>query len=77
MKRHLTKTEELIVNLKLQGFSKTEIAEIVFRSPHTIRTHINNAYAKLGVHSDIELSNWYLENILSIGIKKLLQDKLK
>ena len=77
MKRSLTKTEELIVNLKLQGFSKTQIAEMLFRSPHTIRTHINNAYVKIDVHSDIELSNWYLENVLSIGIKKLLQDKLK
>ena len=72
----LTKIEELTQRLKLQGLSRKEIAEKVFRSHYTIRTHINKAYAKIDVHSDIELSNWYLENILSIGIKKLLEDKL-
>ena len=77
MSHLLSKTEDQIVRLKLQGLSQKEIAERVFRSPDTIRTHINKAYKKAGVHKSDHLHNWYLETILNIGIKKLLQEEPK
>ena len=77
MNPHLSKVEDQIVRLKLQGLSQKEIAERVFRSPHTIRTHINKVYEKVGAHNSDQLHNWYLENILEIGIRKLLQEETK
>ena len=34
-----------------QGRSKTYIAEQLYLSENTVRTHAKNAYAKMGVHS--------------------------
>lgn len=69
----LTTTEHQVVKLKLQGLSRKEIAGQLFRSPGTIQRHFQNVYAKIHVQNEIELYNWYLENVLQIQVKKLLQ----
>lgn len=69
----LSKTEERIVRLKLQGLSQKEIGCKTFNSQFTIQGHLRNIYRKTEVHNEIELYNWWLENRLHIDIKKILQ----
>ena len=69
----LTKTEDQVIRLKLQGFSRKEIAALTFHSTGTIQRHFQNVYEKLNIQNEIELYNWYAENILDINIRKMLQ----
>ena len=69
----LTKTEDQVIRLKLQGLSRKEIAESTSRSTGTIQRHFQNVYAKLKIQNEIELYNWYAENILDINIRNILQ----
>lgn len=50
----LTKREVTILHFLSEGHTKKRIAAEIFRSPHTIDTHLRNVYAKLHVHSGIE-----------------------
>ncbi len=69
----LTKTEDQVIRLKLQGFSRKEIAALTFRSTGTIQRHFQNVYEKLNIQNEIELYNWYAENILDINFRQLLK----
>jgi DNA-binding CsgD family transcriptional regulator len=40
-----------ILALYSEGLSANEIADIFVISPHTVRTHVKNAYRRLGIHS--------------------------
>ncbi len=48
---HLTPRQSEILALVAQGHTNASIAEILSVSPHTVRTHLENAYASLGVHN--------------------------
>ncbi|WP_442264466.1 LuxR C-terminal-related transcriptional regulator [Tenacibaculum sp. ZS6-P6] len=54
-KEQLTKTENLITALLVEGFSRKEIADKLSVSLHTIHTHIKNIYKKTGVNKVSEL----------------------
>jgi len=43
--------ELTILALYSEGLSAAEIADIFVISPHTVRTHVKNAYRRLGIHS--------------------------
>jgi DNA-binding CsgD family transcriptional regulator len=43
--------ERAILELYADGLSTREIAEVLVISPHTVRTHVRNALARLAVHS--------------------------
>ena len=45
--RGLTKSESQIMQMVLQGMKNAEIAEKLFISKATLKTHLNNAYKKL------------------------------
>ncbi len=45
----LTKREEVLLSLLEKGASNKEIAEQECISVNTVKTHISNCYAKLGV----------------------------
>ena len=47
----LSDRERQILQLLVDGRTKTQIAEQIFLSPHTIDTHIRNIYAKLHVNN--------------------------
>ncbi len=47
--------EQEIIALLLKGLSNREIAEKLFISPNTVKTHIKNIYAKLGVSNRVLL----------------------
>jgi len=60
----LTPAELDIVLWMSRGYvDLDEIAEKLFRSPHTIRTHLSNVYTKLGVHSRDQLLACLLRRI--------------
>jgi DNA-binding CsgD family transcriptional regulator len=52
----LTDSELTVVNLIAQGATNRSVAEQLRVSPHTVRAHLRNAFAKLGVGSRVELS---------------------
>ena len=51
----LTIQEKKIMELVIEGKSSTDIAQLLFRSVHTIKTHRKNMLHKLGVSNSIEL----------------------
>jgi DNA-binding CsgD family transcriptional regulator len=52
----LTDSELKVVNLIAQGVTNQSVATQLNLSPHTVRAHLRNAFAKLGVSSRVELS---------------------
>jgi DNA-binding NarL/FixJ family response regulator len=50
----LTNRERQVFALLVQGYDHRRIADALFLSPHTSRTHIQKLLAKLGVHSRVE-----------------------
>jgi DNA-binding CsgD family transcriptional regulator len=43
--------ERLVLGLYAEGLAVDEIAHLLVISPHTVRTHVKNAFRRLGVHS--------------------------
>lgn len=50
----LTPREREVLNLLAQGFSNRQIAENLYLSEHTVRTHVQNLRGKLNVRSKFE-----------------------
>ncbi len=50
----LTKRENDILNGIAEGLTDKGLADRLFLSPHTVRTHLKNIYEKLHVHSKVE-----------------------
>jgi DNA-binding CsgD family transcriptional regulator len=62
----LTTMEIEILRLVAAGRKAPQIAVLLNRSPHTVRTHLRNASAKLEAHGRIDL----LERARQLGILK-------
>jgi len=60
LKNKLTKKEEKIAQLILQGFSNKDIAKEMFISEKTVKTHIGHIFKKLGIKSRYQLAANYL-----------------
>lgn len=54
-KYKITTREKEIIFLLVEGYSKKEVAQKLFISELTVKTHIRNIYEKLGVKNRIEL----------------------
>lgn len=54
-KFRLTQREEEVLELLAQGMKASSIAEDLFISTSTAKSHIRNIYAKLGIHTQSEL----------------------
>jgi DNA-binding CsgD family transcriptional regulator len=52
----LTDSELTIVHLIAEGATNRSVAQQLHRSPHTVKTHLHNAFAKLGLTSRAELA---------------------
>jgi DNA-binding CsgD family transcriptional regulator len=52
----LTDSELKVINLIAQGATNRDVATQLHLSPHTVKTHVHNAFAKLGVASRAELA---------------------
>jgi DNA-binding NarL/FixJ family response regulator len=54
----LTEREEEALRLVAAGHTNAEIAEALFVSPSTVKTHLGNLQAKLGARNRVELAAW-------------------
>jgi DNA-binding CsgD family transcriptional regulator len=52
----LTDSELKVVNLIAQGATNQSVAQRLHVTPHTVKAHLHNAFAKLGINSRAELS---------------------
>lgn len=50
------------MNCIIKDYTEQQIAEELFISPHTVRTHVKNIYKKLHVHSRVAAVKIALEN---------------
>jgi DNA-binding NarL/FixJ family response regulator len=58
MEQELTDREWEIAILVAEDLTHREIARATGLSEHTVRTHVQNIYAKLAIHSHVALTNW-------------------
>ncbi|MCK5880077.1 MAG: response regulator transcription factor, partial [Holophagae bacterium] len=56
----VTPREHEIVQLICQGKSNNEIADVLFISVQTVKTHTYRIYRKLGVRNRVQLTNLFL-----------------
>jgi DNA-binding CsgD family transcriptional regulator len=52
----LTHSELTVINLIAEGATNRDVATELHLSPHTVKTHVRNAFAKLGVASRAQLA---------------------
>ncbi len=52
----LTQSELKVVNLIAQGVTNRDVATQLHLSLHTVKTHVHNAFAKLGINSRTQLA---------------------
>jgi DNA-binding CsgD family transcriptional regulator len=52
----LTDAELKVVNLIAQGATNASVAQRLHVTPHTVKAHLHNVFAKLGINSRVELS---------------------
>jgi DNA-binding CsgD family transcriptional regulator/uncharacterized protein YerC len=52
----LTDSELKVINLIAQGATNQSVAQRLQVTPHTVKAHLHNAFAKLGINSRAELS---------------------
>ncbi|WP_066913882.1 helix-turn-helix transcriptional regulator [Mycobacterium interjectum] len=52
----LTDSELTVINLIAQGATNRDVAAELHLSPHTVKTHVHNAFAKLGISSRTQLA---------------------
>ena len=60
----LTPTEFQVLRLIGQGKSNDEVAEMLFISKNTVRSHIKSIYAKLDTHSRLQLALYAINSAL-------------
>ena len=58
----LTDSELTVVNLIAQGVTNRSVATQLHLSPNTVKTHIRNAFAKLGINSRTQLTQLMRES---------------
>src|ERR1700733_7389329 len=52
----LTDSELTVINLIAQGVTNRDVADQLHLSLHTVKTHLHNAFAKLGINSRAQLT---------------------
>lgn len=50
----ISKAEHRVLELLYQGYKHLEIANTLYLSIYTVKNHIKNAFARLGIHSEAE-----------------------
>jgi len=67
----LSKTEKQILEMRISGSSRKEIASNLFRSELTVKTHFQNIQKKTKSKDEIDMVLWYLKTEKGIVIAVL------
>lgn len=59
----LTQREVEILDLIATGFSNQQIADELFISPHTVKTHLHNIFKKINVKRRLQAALWAAQNL--------------
>jgi LuxR family transcriptional regulator of csgAB operon len=59
----LSRREKQILIRIREGYSNLEIANMLFITEHTIKSHLYGAYRKINVTTRLEASNWAMDNM--------------
>jgi LuxR family transcriptional regulator, positive regulator of biofilm formation len=62
----LTQRELEIIGLLGTGATNSEIAEKLFVSEHTVKSHLYNIFRKIKVHNRLQAMNWARRNLFSV-----------
>lgn len=57
----LTPQEKNVLRLISKGMTTNQIAQALYITQNTVKTHVANIYSKLGVNSRIQANKWYQE----------------
>lgn len=66
----LSKREKEIVSLIAKGYSNKDIAEQLYRSEQTVKSHLNKIYRKLGVKNRVNLAISFSNLLPSIKLSR-------
>jgi DNA-binding NarL/FixJ family response regulator len=75
LRDRITRTKDLsyrennVAVFLAQGFIIDEIADVLSISPETVETHRKNIYSKLGIHRQVELVCWFVNQFFKGNIK--------
>ena|SRR5690554_242316 len=69
----LTQREMEVIAMLGTGASNIEIANQLFVSEHTIKSHLYNIFKKINVHNRIQAMNWCQHNLVGINPSKAVQ----
>ena len=58
----LTDREKEVLAMVASGLNNTQIAEKLFISPHTVKTHLYNLFKKIDVPNRLQATFWYMKN---------------
>ena len=50
MKVNLSRRETDVLRLMTEGYTNTQISELLSISPNTVKTHVNSVFNKLGIN---------------------------
>jgi DNA-binding CsgD family transcriptional regulator len=59
----LTTRETEILQMVAAGYSNSKIADELSISPHTVKTHIYNAYKKIKAPGRLQAALWAIKNL--------------
>jgi DNA-binding NarL/FixJ family response regulator len=62
----LTQRELEIIGLLGTGSTNSEIADKLFVSEHTVKSHLYNIFRKIKVHNRLQAMNWARRNLFSV-----------
>lgn len=73
--RPLTKSEQAVAELVAAAATNKEIASALGISVHTVDTHLNNTFCKLGISSRVELAVWCVLNAANLATEPGLKTR--
>jgi two-component system NarL family response regulator len=71
----LTRREQEVLALVAEGADNDDVAQALVISPQTVRTHIQNVLAKLGVHSRLEATAFVLKNGIHAELQRVSAER--
>src|SRR5579875_3417492 len=68
---NLTKREEEIIRLVVQGWSNKQISKELFLTEPTVKTHLVNIFRKLGINNRLQLAMDFINQDISKSVSRL------